>query len=240
MEHLPPLSPAGQQFAIDVREKTFTHGDVVGKAFSRWLQEGFPFAEEVVGVHRAVQARDNVETLRRGDDKEIRDLLQVGATFERSEKWSADEINNAPRYAGAISTTVMTGRPREQSITDGSDSDTDLSIGMGKTSMYSPVTQILPDEEFSSFNFRARSALRLPSSEALGTDEVSEHSPERENAPRDDHMLGEQLGWEDWSQNPDVWTMESSKCVDSAYEEEDWRSESNRRLLAWTHEMFHR
>lgn len=238
MRCLPPLSPAGRQFATDIHERTFTHGDVVGDGFSQWLADDFPHFEEVVGKSRAARVRDNVALLRRGNEKEIRALEQVSTAFERSEKWSMDETTEVPRYPTAICTTLLVNSgPTGPVATSDSDSGSYESTRMSKTSMCSARGQTYRENAVCYSVNGARSPVRPVPSDAFCYARVIESSAERENLQRDIIMPLNQLDPRCWSLDPYAWTIGNYQCLDYDSEEEDWRLEKDRRLAFWLQEI---
>lgn len=105
METLPPLSPEGRQFATRVREGSFKYADVAGEWLFQLLQDNLPGYEELAGEDRARHVRDNIETLHRGDPKEIRELFAMGFEYEPAVKWSDYEKSKVSRYPMALATT---------------------------------------------------------------------------------------------------------------------------------------
>ncbi|KAJ0123989.1 hypothetical protein J7T55_012462 [Diaporthe amygdali] len=107
LKHLPALSPTGRQFALNVEEGDFTHGDIVGEGLSQWLHDDLPHFEEIAGEPRAATLKANVAVMRRKNMKEIRALVIAGAAFERAEHWSRDETRRVSKYPKAVCTTVV-------------------------------------------------------------------------------------------------------------------------------------
>lgn len=104
MKRLPPLSPEGSQFETDIRQGKFTHADVVGESLSQYLQDGMPGLEEVLGEEEADSKRRKIEVCRRGDYKELHDMLLPGGIFYPPDQWGVGERDTS-RYPMAICTT---------------------------------------------------------------------------------------------------------------------------------------
>lgn len=104
MKRLPPLSPEGSQFESNIRQGNFNHADVVGENFSRYLQDGMPGLEEVFGEEEANSFRRKIEVFRRGDYKELHDMLLPGGIWDPPDQWAVGETDT-PRYPMAICTS---------------------------------------------------------------------------------------------------------------------------------------
>lgn len=101
---IPPLSPEGSKFENDIRQGKFTHADVVGEDFSRYLQDGMPGLEEILGKEEADSNRRKIEVCRRGNYKELHDMLMPGGIFYPPDQWAVGETDTS-RYPMAICTS---------------------------------------------------------------------------------------------------------------------------------------
>lgn len=104
MKRLPPLSPEGSQFEFNIRQGNFNHADVVGENFSQYLQDGMPGLEEVFGEEEANSYRRKIEVFRRGDYKELHDMLLPGGIWDPPDQWAVGETDTS-RYPMAICTS---------------------------------------------------------------------------------------------------------------------------------------
>ena len=141
LKTLPPLSPEGRQFATDVHQGIFKYADVAGESLARFLQGGLPGCENIFGEEKAHILRSNVEMLRRGDPKELHDLLLSGRIFETADKWSTGEKSKVSRYPMPICTSGVTMvRPMKQHVIARRNSESDLPTKVRKITNSSPET----------------------------------------------------------------------------------------------------
>jgi len=186
MDSLPPISPQGLQFAADARQGKITYADVAGEGFSRFLDDGLPGYEEVVGEEKADMVRRNIEMLRRGDLEELHDILIPASNiFYTSDKWTYGEKYGASRYPTAICTfEEIAGQVVD--ITMGSLSDSPTEVSKARTSW--PGASWTPEKKVHFSDTGDESSICLRPS-GTGDDKLQSSSYDSDEE-QDDSVLG--------------------------------------------------
>lgn len=102
-----------------MRQGGITFANFVGEDYFRWLQDGLPGYEEVVGDEKAYSDRYLIGVHRRADYEELHGMFIPGNFWYASETWERGETDNAPIWPYAICTTGVdvVKRPRRAATT---------------------------------------------------------------------------------------------------------------------------
>lgn len=213
LKHLPAISPYGRQFAADLREGTFTFADFAGEGVYRYLQDGLPGYEEVVGAYMAGIYRDHIEAMCSGDPIKIRKLISTVA--DTCDAWGAEEVK-VSKYPVAISTYgVARCRPIVQRASTGARPEPKPPREAGKSSPEASWTK--EQKEYSGYSGDDSSA----SPDTPDTPDIMGYSLAREIIPNSGCVPAEQLNSKEWPQSPDGYTAATSPASDCDADEDD-------------------
>lgn len=216
LKRLPAISPDGRRFAADFREGKFPFADYTGEGVYRYLEDGMPGYEAVVGAYMADKYREHIEAMCSGDSIKIRKL--IAAVSDTCDAWGVEEVK-VSKYPVSISTSgVAFCRPIVQRAGARPRSGPKPPREAGKSSPEASWTK--EEKEYSGYSGDESSA-SPDTPDTPDTPDIMGYNLAKEIIPNSGCVPAEQLKSKEWPQSPDRYTAATSLSSDCDADEDD-------------------